>query len=48
MTHTTNGVADRWGVLVKILVKSQQRELQIGRDIGKWSTKGVRDRWGYW
>ena len=36
------------GILVKILVKSQQRELKIGRDIGKKSTKGVGDRWGYW
>ena len=31
-----------------ILVKSQQRELEIGGDIGKRSTKGDGDRWGYW
>ena len=31
-----------------ILVKSQQRELEIGGYTGKKSTKGVGDRWGYW
>ena len=33
--------------MVGILVKSQRRELERGRDIGKRSTEGDGDRWGY-